>query len=370
MITRLALQNFVAFREVELTLSRLTLLSGTNSAGKSSLLHALSMLRQSHSADVLDSSWLLNGDLIELGTGKDVLHSSPNAMAGLEDFAIGIEVDDIETTLRSVARYAPENDVLSVIDSNLGMPEAASFLRSQFQYLKADRITPSVTYPKSHEAVSVRRSLGSRGEHTANFLRVHSDDAIANLVCQHPNALSLGYIDQTNAWLNELSLGTGLTVRDVPGTDFVSLGFDRQGPDVRTDVQRATNVGFGLTYVLPVIVGCLAAEADSTLMIENPEAHLHPAGQAMIGQLAAIASTGGAQVIVETHSDHVLNAIRLLVKEGSLAPNDVKVYFFSRVDGVLNPVVTSLALNSDGTIPSWPSGFFDQWDRALDQLLD
>ena len=176
-------------------------------------------------------------------------------------------------------------------------------------------------------------------------------------------------MDQTVAWLDLLSAGTYLEVLDVPGTELVRLSFHRSGPEVRTDPQRATNVGFGLTYALPIIVACLMTTQNDLVLIENPEAHLHPRGQAILGRLCALAAAGGAQVVLETHSDHVLNAVRLCVKHGEIPASDVLLHYFSREANVLQPSVTAIPVADDGMIPAWPPGFFDEWDRALDELL-
>ena len=227
---------------------------------------------------------------------------------------------------------------------------------------------PAVTYPRSHEAVSVRRSLGARGEHTANFLRVHSEQHLAAAAAAHPSATSRQLLDQVNAWLADVSVGTTVRVDDVEGADLVRLVFLRSGPDVKTE-QRATNVGFGLTYSLPIIVACLAAEPGSLLLIENPEAHLHPRAQAVLGRLLARTASSGVQIVVETHSDHVLNAVRLAVKSGDVADTDVLVHFLSRPNLELQPTISSLAIGNDGMIKTWPTGFFDEFDNALDELL-
>jgi predicted ATPase len=105
-------------------------------------------------------------------------------------------------------------------------------------------------------------------------------------------------------------------------------------------------------------------------LVENPEAHLHPRGQAILGRLCALCAAGGAQVLVETHSDHVLNAIRVAVKRDELASDSVILQFFTRKDGVLQPNLDTLWVEEDGMIPSWPPGFFDEWDQALDELLE
>jgi predicted ATPase len=367
-IDLLTVHNVLAFRFIAVPLKALTLLSGTNSAGKSSLLHALAMLRQSYDAQTLAGAWMLNGRLVEIGTGRDILHADPTEIESLDLVALDIVLTEEGAHSRWVAAYDAEADVLKIIEATSSASVGGLF-DPGFQYLKADRIVPQVTYPKSHEAVTVLRTLGPSGEHAPNYLRVYGGEPVAGSSTRHPDAVTNSLLDQTNAWLAELSPGTGMAVEDVPGTDYVRLTFTRLGPDVRTQPHRSTNVGFGLTYALPVIVACLSAQPGSLLLIENPEAHLHPTGQAMIGHLCAMASADGAQVIVETHSDHVLNAVRLAVKRGNLKADDVLLHFFSPRAGQLQPDLETLRVASDGMLPAWPPGFFDQWDRALGELL-
>ena len=107
------------------------------------------------------------------------------------------------------------------------------------------------------------------------------------------------------------------------------------------------------------------------LLLENPEAHLHPRGQACLGRLMAKAASSGVQIVVETHSDHVLNGVRVAIHEREAAPEQVRIHFFERPprSGVPESVVISPNIDSDGRIDKWPQGFFDEWDTALDKLL-
>ncbi|MBF6619841.1 MAG: DUF3696 domain-containing protein [Patulibacter sp.] len=367
MIQSLKLENFVAFQQTQITFAGLTLLTGTNSAGKSSVLHALALLRQTYETNHLSGPLVLNGEYVNLGVGRDVLHSEfrPLASDDIVRLAVSLEADEQRATWRAI--YSREADALA-LDEHM-QPLERGLFGPAFQFLGADRMAPETTYPKSHEAVHIRRSLGVRGEHAPNFLRVHGSEAVTNSSLIHPSASGPSLAEQANAWLAELSPETSFTVVDIPDADLVKLVYRRLGTDVATEPQRATNVGFGLTVALPIITACLSAAQGSLIVIENPEAHLHPRGQAMIGRMCALAAAGGAQVVVESHSDHVLNAVRLEVKRKSLSGSDVSLNYFSREAKVLQPIVDHLQVDDDGMIASWPPGFFDQIDVALDALL-
>ncbi|MGO4420267.1 DUF3696 domain-containing protein [Streptomyces sp. MCAF7] len=103
------------------------------------------------------------------------------------------------------------------------------------------------------------------------------------------------------------------------------------------------------------------------VLLENPEAHLHPQGQTQMATLAAAAAAQGAQVIIETHSDHVINGVRLAVKQGRITPRQAVFHYF-RGDGTGVEVV-SPRIDSDGMLDQWPTGFFDELENTLDQLI-
>ncbi len=371
MLDHISLHNFKAFDDIEIELGALTLLSGLNGSGKSTVLQALGLLRQSFDARfLLDGLLALNGDLVELGTGRDVLHQQ------FETPEIGIELrQDAETFDGCYTWRAPAGssaDVLPCTDQ----PEPSELplldlFAHGFQFLRADRVTPAVTFPKSQNAVRQQRFLGARGEFTAHFLLEFGEQIITSETVRcadEPKAVSL--IAQVNAWMQEFSPGVRVEPASVPMTELVRLVFSYRGEGAAYgDVLRPTNVGFGLTHALPVVTACLAAQPGTLLIVENPEAQLHPRGQSTIGRLLALTAANGVQVIVETHSDHVLNGIRLAVKDGLLPPERTRLHFFSRKPGKASSYETPV-LGPDGRLSYWPPGFFDQWERSLDRLLD
>jgi predicted ATPase len=184
-------------------------------------------------------------------------------------------------------------------------------------------------------------------------------------------APTYGLLDQAAGWLQQLSPGTSLSAEALIGTDEVLLQYRYVGrlKEVPTNPYRPTNVGFGLTYSLPIIVSCLAAERGALLLLENPEAHIHPQGQAALGELMARCANDGVQIIVETHSDHLLNGARLAVKKRLITNTDVVLHFFSRSVESGEASVETPAILENGRLSNWPSGFFDQWDKDVESLL-
>lgn len=364
MIRNLRLNNFKRFEDQALEFGTLTLLSGLNGMGKSSVLQSLLLLRQSYQQGLLESTGLaLNGDLINIGTSQDALYE--NAKEDKIEFML-----DFEDGAKALWQfdYDSISDILSIGSSAVSSEiYTTSLFGDNFQYLQAERVGPRTSFTMSDFQVRQHRQLGTMGEYTAHFLSIFRDLEIPSAALSHPKAKSLNLLSQVEAWLGEISPGTKIHLTDSPGMDLVSLQYSFG----LSKKYRATNVGFGITYTLPVITAILAAKSESLLLLENPEAHLHPKGQAQMGNLLAQAAAQGVQIILETHSDHVLNGIRLAVHDGKLDPDAVRLHFFQRreSEGEFVSEVISPKMNRRGRIDQWPDGFFDEWDNSLAALL-
>jgi predicted ATPase len=368
MIHQLRLMNFKCFENQTLELGALTLLSGLNGMGKSSVLQAMLLIRQSYQQGLLQGSpssmgLALNGDLVHLGTARDALFEDAT-----ED-RIGFELNFSD---RNQAiwefNYDPEADVLGLVSPPV-TPEVyqLSLFNDNFQYLQAERLGPRTASEMSDFQVRQHHQLGIRGEYTAHFLSTFRDVEISNLNLVHPKAKSSNLLSQAEAWLGEISPGTKIQITDSQAMDLVSLQYSFG----LSKEYRATNVGFGITFALPIIVAALSAQSGALLLLENPEAHLHPKGQSRIGDLLARSAANGVQVVLETHSDHVLNGIRLAVHAGNLDSEAVRLHFFQRreiQDGLVSEVI-SPRMNRKGRVDHWPEGFFDEWDNSLATLL-
>ena len=365
MIRSLALKNFKSFEDEFLEFKLLTLLSGLNSTGKSSALQSLLLLRQSYQQGLLAEIGLaLNGDLVCIGTGQDALFE------GAKDDSIGFElVLEDGTKGRWRFDYNRESDVIALSESQTDpIVYKSSLFSGNFHYLQAERIGPRTYFEISDFQVRQHGQLGTRGEYTAHFLSIYRDQDIPNSKLSHPQAKSLNLSDQVEGWMGEVSPGTRIEIKSNPDMDLVSFQYSYG----LSNPYRATNVGFGITYTLPIIVAILVSPPGTLILLENPEAHLHPKGQAKMGEFIALAASCGVQVVIETHSDHVLNGIRLAVHGGKLEPNDVQLHYFDRQvkDGQAVIEVISPRIDRKGRIDYWPDGFFDEWDKSLEALLE
>lgn len=376
MISSVGLTAFKAFDELRLALGHLTLLSGVNSAGKSSVLQALSLVRQSFDAGMLDqpvrNELLLNGPLVELGTVGDIYCEYARREPSVIGFGFrGSRGDEsVQLTGTGVAEE-PTADVLR-LDPGTHIPvnTATAFLRKPFIYLRADRVSPELTYPRSYREVVPRHSLGARGEFTAHYLNHYRDEPVRNRSVRAQEAGS-GLMSQVTHWMGKISPGVRIEPEVIAKTDFVTVrfGFGSRTGLSSSESYRPTHVGFGLTYTLPIIVAIMSTPPGGMILVENPEAHVHPSGQAMLGRLMCLAAVGGAQVLVETHSDHVLNGVRIAAKDGIIDRDRLRLHFFVR-EQAGRTHVESPVVEANGRLSRWPRGFFDQWDVDLDKLVE
>ena len=366
MIRRLRLKNFKCFDELDLPCAPLNLLCGLNGMGKSSVIQALLVLRQSFEAKELRAGRLvLGGVLVDLGAGSDVLFEDA------EDETIRFElIRDAAAHWSQAFAYSRTGDQLTAVgggpaDVPAVWSETPPF-GGRLAYVPAERVGPRKFYPLS-EVLARRGDLGARGEYAWNYLNDHQDSLLDEGDPRHTDGTGRRLITVVNSWLQEVSPGAHVHLEAIQAADAVIAGFtfDRPG-DVETQPHRATNVGFGLSYVLPVVLALLLPPG-ALCLIENPEAHLHPRGQTKLAELAVRAAVAGVQVIVETHSDHFVDGVRIAVRDGLIDASETAIHYFERRDG--RTVVSSPCLDADGRLSHWPDGFFDQHEENLARLL-
>lgn len=368
MIEEINLKNFKCFKKVSLELSYLNIFSGINGMGKSTAIQALLLLRQSFEMGSLEKGLYLNGKLVKIGNGKDLL-----CRYG-DDDNIVIEVKETSWDHQFTYQYAQNSDflLLSNPDSfkETELEKKSCLFSSQFEFLSAERIGPRRTYEKSYYSTHERIQLGCQGEMAAAYLKDHRGDRVENASARYPDVNSLLLRDQVNVWISEISPGVKAEVEDFLNAGLVGLNYII-GDELGSSDFNAVNVGFGITYVFPIIVALLKAKMGELLIIENPEAHLHPRGQRKMGELIAKAASGGVQIIVETHSDHILNGLRVSVKNKWIKKEDIRLNYFYRTEteGKLVHTKVSPAILDDGSLSCWPEGFFDEWDMAIDELF-
>ncbi len=372
MLNLLRLKHFKCFESLHLPLAPLTLLSGTNAAGKSSVLQALVLLHQTMQEHEWSTRLMLNGKAIRLGTVTDVI----DEINGLKSVDIGI-VDNEQSYLWT---FTGERKALSMAVDCVVVNGETYTLPTQLQhllppkisistlnriknltYITAERIGPREVYSlEDGQAASV---VGPKGEHAMSVYHLRKEDTILNeLVMTNESRNTL--LHQVTARMRQFFPECDLSVEHVPNVNAVTL---RLRTSNSGEFHRPINVGFGLTQVLPIVIAALSAQKEDILLIENPEVHLHPAGQALMGHFLAEVASAGVQVILETHSDHILNGIRRFVKTGRISPDKVALHFF-RARSADTAQVVSPQINANGDLDCWPDGFFDQFDKDMNHF--
>jgi predicted ATPase len=370
MLEFIRIQRFKCLSDASFPLSALNLLSGLNGMGKSSLVQTLLLLRQSQERNALfDKGLLLKGDYVNIGTGQDIL----SEQAENETVEFLLKWENMEPA-NFVFEYSSQSDLQPIQGKALNIqPDKISLFNKNFQYLSADRISPKAAYEASLYYIKDLNSLGNHGEYTAHYIAEYGLDPLPIRSFRHERSSSMNLLDNLDKWMSEISPGIRIHAELQAAINLITLSYSfEQVKEVKevTAKFKPQNVGFGLTFVLPVIVAILKSKPGDMLIIENPEAHLHPGGQTVLGRLCSIAASSGVQLFIETHSDHFLNGIRISVKEGLIESDQVKLFFLERkTSGQHEASVMMPEIHRNGRISIWPKGFFDEADRQLDKLL-
>lgn len=370
MLEFLRIQRFKTLLDAEFELAGLNIFAGLNGMGKSSLIQVLLLLRQSFERDALfNRGLLLRGEYATLGRGSDILaaQATSDSLAFLLKW---LETEPVPFHF-DYAANSELQPITGPVTLTREKAEGLSLFNRNFQYLSTDRIGPRMSYELSEYTIRDLNSLGNRGEYTAHFIAENGGMRLPIPALRHGRATTPTLLDNLNQWMSEFSPGLRVRATVQPLMNAVSLSYAFQQGDYVTADFNPHNVGFGLTFVLPVITAILRAAPGDLLIIENPEPYLHPAGQAVVGRLCAVAANHGVQMIIETHSDHFLNGVRVAVREGVIGTEAVRLFFLEGDHS--DPAHASLAstpeIDEDGRIDHWPDGFFDEWGKQLERLL-
>lgn len=226
------------------------------------------------------------------------------------------------------------------------------------RYLSSYRQPPSSLYPA--RTTSLGPPLGSNGQFAAEYLYNNREFLCDILPHDGGRASEVRAVNEWNSYI--FSTPLLINVDEIARTGY-SLGIDTPGAE-RLSLEM---VGLGISQVLPILPLVLGSQPGELIAVETPEAHLHPSAQHRLARLFIRAATLGRQVVVETHSEHLVNAIRLAVKRGEIDAGDVAVLFFEQSNGMTS--VQRVELDASGRAMTWPRGFFDQAALDLVELL-
>ena len=171
--------------------------------------------------------------------------------------------------------------------------------------------------------------------------------------------------------MSEISPEVNVITSDLT-SDFVQLGFEYTQPTFGSTMAfKPENVGFGISYALHVVTALLSAQPGSIVIIENPESHIHPRGQAELGKLIALVAQNDVQLIIETHSDHIVNGIRVAIKEKPELTNKSILFYFEKVvtENEQYSQITNIEVDSKGELSEYPKNLLEEWSNQLLKLL-
>lgn len=370
MINKLRIENFKCFLyPTEFKLSSLNIFTGYNGRGKSSVFQTLLLLGQSFIKNGDIEKLEVNGNFVRLDLFEDLLYKD-SSIKGKDKMFFKLDTDITEYSSVEVGykEYSERTGKICQLKingkdyfqeaSSIGgereeatnkslyiYPKHFHALFSNFNYVSADRLGPTL-YEEKDEISSIN-PLNYNGDHRLNIL-------------SRDNSL----LETTNYWLNYIMDGGCVSIGGLDKKSSV-LGLHIDAGNGSKDL-KSINCGFGYSYILSVIIVLLSSK-EGCVFIENPEAHLHPLAQAKLMELVCKQiKEKNIQVFIETHSEHIINRVRLctLKTEFAITNQDVSLYFFDK-----DYKVSSLTIDEDGQVSNWPIGFFDQQENDLREIL-
>lgn len=344
MLNQLQIKGFKCFEQVKFDMGNLTLLTGINSAGKSTVIQAILLLLQKDEP----KGNPLNGRYVTLGQFQDVKNIMTNQRV---------------TEIAAVFDENKCNQICMGLDEegNFFSESGTEYKNIDVIYLSAERIGVENVYKQNMPGID---RIGLYGEYAFDYLSKNRMNLLVEQeFCWEEAGRNLG--NQVDYWLNYI-LGYRITAEEIEGTEVVRVFYQKTNGTGKE--LKPYHVGTGVTYVASVIISALSCKRGSLFMIENPEIHLHPGAQSRILEFFSYLAMRGLQVVIETHSDHIFNGVRKNIKAEKLKKEQVSVYFFRQDARNLSRPV-KIRIDSYGGIENQERGLFDQFDDDLDELL-
>lgn len=391
MIKEIELKRLKSFEDSgKLCFSRINLLTGKNGRGKSTVLQSILLLSQSFDAEKGLDRLMLNGQFVRLGTFDDVIRRDSD----IHNFRIAYKTDDdVDNAIicefekdRDDLRYAAIHELLINGNSKMETVSSEILITENGEWITAENGAPLLLESGERTVGTTSDIMGFRQLMNIIFISADREGGKDSVKNDRPWNRQMGvgihgeYVmnmlevstqkerDAINKWLSTVLDGGYVKTETNPDNDEISMYIDPAGSEKGF---KPSNVGFGYSYILSILTAMLMARKGAKLMVENPEAHLHPAAQAkLVKVMVDIAKEKDMQVFIESHSDHVLHGLQLAVMKGSLGHNELSVLYFDFDNMKPNlSVVHQLDVTPNGHIRKPPYGFFDQAEQDLSILI-
>lgn len=360
MINKLSIKNFKCFTKEDFACANLTVFCGANSVGKSTSIQAILLLAQNVNKGRIKKGKLdLNGEYFSFGALKDLQCHTPT------DAQIKMAIDSSALVIDCDANQPGDYSV------NVDTTEFQSLpvFEQDFVYLAAERIGPRNSHDYNYDADEF--NIGIYGQYAfSQYFKVRGEachnQALAAVVCKDLIDGDSNTIKVEIAFkeaMKKIAPTFDIKVDSISSLDQVAGSY----PSKNRNEIRPMNVGFGMSYIFPIVLAGICIKPGGTLIVENPEVHLHPEAQSNLAQFLSLVAHYGVQVIVETHSDHILNGIRIFAKEQQLKQGDIIIHSVTATNG--DRKVKTILLDQDGRFTALEAGFFDQIEKDLLRLF-
>lgn len=343
MIKKIWIKNLKSINEVEINAKDFNIFTGTNSSGKSTTIQALLLASQN-----LENRYGLNGPLAAIGEFREVR----NYATGADEINIAIEDEEGKVTVQFF-----ESEPTRITQEG-SLAEYINYSNNHFHYLSCNRIGTKDIFTRNR---TVYKGVGITGEYAIDYLSQNKDEPLEYEIIKDTTNHTLQA--QVNNWLNYI-VNASIRVESIIGTDAVKAEYGIVGGKF----SRPQNVGSGISYLISIIVLCLASKKNDIIVIENPEIHLHPLSQSRLCEFLYFISTAGRQIFIETHSDHFFNAIRAGIATGEMDKEKVLIEFFKL--GSDNCTRNyDIAIGRYGAIENPIPNLFDQFQIDMDKMI-
>lgn len=383
MINGIQIDRFKSIRHTpQLRMSRVNLLTGANGCGKSSFCQTLLTLSQTWRRGLMNNL-LPSGVWKELGSYDEIVFAFD------KDKTIGIHIitdAESENDFKLLFRRSEENPTLGeVLDVRVngfrindvsGSNDSGGNSGANSEIDSSEEAIRLVSLRDFSSLMALQRmyyvaaeriaapSLQLLNETTPYDYLAPNGENVLNVLWKNR---SIGCIEKVQEILARVLDGGRIKLEPVGDRLVLWINSADDG-----NLYQPVNVGYGFSYILSLITAVVLAPANSFIIVENPEAHLHPSAQAkMMNELIMAAKERGIQLVVETHSDHVLNTALRAVNEHRLDMDELEVLFFSNAtsdDGITEAKVRNLEVNELGHIQNPPKQFFEQYSIDLRAL--
>ncbi|SBO15729.1 atpase aaa-type core [Trichococcus flocculiformis] len=430
MLTNVQIKNFKCYEdENTFDLNGITIVSGTNSSGKSSLLQAIYLLTQNKTSNY---TYLALNSELNLGGFSDVLNKSKGNIESLElsftyekSLLENYNLDYLDVNLvyrnpntfknlpvkpfetnpilskievysldadRQPHEYSIEIDdskelevkyhISSELDNgycklNGFVPEPIIF-EENMKKIVSDNLEKIITLLKMINNENIRYIKAFRNDNldSANGISTGnlglSGENTAKVISQNQSLTTDLSIDG----INKFSYIFDYWIKKLLGKEYkvISKMIDSNKykiiiTNTETNYEFSLDqIGFGVSQLLPVFTLLLTSKKNDVILIENPEVHLHPKLQSVFIDFCIFIFNNNRKLIIETHSEHIVNKLRINIKKDLIISNRVNILFFEQSNGQLRH--SDIEIFEDGRIKSWPADFFDQTYYDLLGLIE